>query len=83
MELSTAFHGQTSDGGDSRGCGVGRPASMRSMDELKNTSVKNLKTIITEAGLECVGVVDREELIQLAATARGGDDPVLISQRDG
>ena len=49
------------------------------MDELKSLSVKNLKAIITEAGLECVGVVDREELIQLAATARGGDDPELTA----
>ena len=49
------------------------------MDELKSLSVKNLKAIITEAGLECVGVVDREELIQLAATARGEDDPELTA----
>ena len=39
------------------------------MDELKSLSVKNLKAIITEAGLECVGVVDREKLTNRALTA--------------
>ena len=38
-------------------------------DAVKNMSVKNLKNAIEQAGLECEGIVDKQDLIELAREA--------------
>ena len=38
-------------------------------DAVKNMSVKNLKNTIEQAGLECEGIVDKQDLIELAREA--------------